>query len=111
MLSENAKKVLTYLQDIDNADVTVHDVSEAIGLPVNSITGTFNSFVKKGLWERVEAEVEIEDGSHKKVLPPTLPRFFAKAWILSVSSVVHAPFFKKNPSKYGHWPFTIQIWF
>jgi hypothetical protein len=67
MLSENAKKVLTYLQDIDNADVTVHDVSEAIGLPVNSITGTFNSFVKKGLGERVEAEVEIEDGSHKKV--------------------------------------------
>ena len=67
MLSENAKKVLTYLQDIDNVDVTVHDVSEAIGLPVNSITGTFNSFVKKGLGERVEAEVEIEDGSHKKV--------------------------------------------
>lgn len=66
-LSENAKVVMRRLQELEGADVTVHDLSEDIGLPVNSITGIFNSFVKKGLGERVVAEVELEDGSHKKV--------------------------------------------
>ena len=66
-LSENAKVVMRRLQELDGADVTVHDLSEDIGLPVNSITGIFNSFVKKGLGERVTAEVELEDGSHQKV--------------------------------------------
>lgn len=66
-LSENAKLVMRRLQELDGADVTVHDLSEDIGLPVNSITGIFNSFVKKGLGERVTAEVELEDGSHQKV--------------------------------------------
>jgi DNA-binding MarR family transcriptional regulator len=66
-LSENAKVVMRRLQELEDADVTVHDLSEDIGLPVNSITGIFNSFVKKGLGERIIAEVELEDGSHKKV--------------------------------------------
>ena len=66
-LSENAKVVMRRLQELEDADVTVHDLSEDIGLPVNSITGIFNSFVKKGLGERVIAEVELEDGSHKTV--------------------------------------------
>lgn len=65
-ISENAKKLLTFFQE-NNDEVTVHDVSEATGLAVNSITGTFNSFVKKGWGERVPAEVELEDGSHKAV--------------------------------------------
>lgn len=66
-LSANAKVIMAKLQELEGADVTVHDLSEAIDLPVNSITGTFNSFVKKGLGERVIAEVELEDGSHKTV--------------------------------------------
>ena len=60
-MSENAKKVLAYLKGVNGENVTVHDVSDALGLPVNSITGTFNSFVKKGLGVR-EA-----DGTHKQV--------------------------------------------
>ena len=66
-LSENAKLVMRRLQELEGADVTVHDLSEDIGLPVNSITGIFNSFVKKGLGERVTAEIELEDGSHQTV--------------------------------------------
>ncbi len=66
-LSANAKVIMKRLQELEGADVTVHDLSEDIGLPVNSITGTFNSFVKKGLGERVIAEVELEDGSHQTV--------------------------------------------
>ena len=65
-LSEKAKALLTYFQENDG-DVTVHDVAEAINMPVNSITGTFNSFVKKGWAERVPAEIELEDGTHKAV--------------------------------------------
>lgn len=66
-LSDNAKVILKGLQGLDGEDVTVHDLSEQIGLPVNSITGTFNSFVKKGLGERVIAEVVMEDDTHKQV--------------------------------------------
>jgi len=66
-LSANAKVIMKRLQELEGADITVHDLSEDIGLPVNSITGTFNSFVKKGLGERVIAEVELEDGSHQTV--------------------------------------------
>ena len=35
---ENAKVVMRRLQELEDADVTVHDLSEDIGLPVNSIT-------------------------------------------------------------------------
>lgn len=65
-LSANAKVIMKRLQELDNADITVHDLSEDIGLPVNSITGTFNSFVKKGLGEREVATVEV-DGAEKEV--------------------------------------------
>ena len=66
-LSANAKVIMKRLQELEGADITVHDLSEDIGLPVNSITGTFNSFVKKGLGERVIATVELEDGKEETV--------------------------------------------
>ena len=66
-LSANAKVIMKRLQELEGADITVHDLSEDIGLPVNSITGTFNSFVKKGLAERVIATVELEDGKEETV--------------------------------------------
>ena len=66
-LSDNAKKIMEYLKDIENAGVTVHEVAEELGLQVNQVTGTFNSFVKKGLGTRVESEVELSDGTHKAV--------------------------------------------
>lgn len=66
-MSENAIKVLNYLKSINGENVTVHDISDALGLPVNSITGTFNSFVKKGYGVRETAEIELEDGTHKQV--------------------------------------------
>lgn len=66
-LSANAKVIMNKLQELDGADVTVHDLSEAIGLTVPQITGSFNSFVKKGLGEREIAEVELEDGKVEQV--------------------------------------------
>ena len=32
-MSENAKKVLAYLKGVNGENVTVHDVSDALGLP------------------------------------------------------------------------------
>ncbi len=48
-------------------EVTAADAAEALGVSVSSITGTFNAIVKKGLGERIVAEVELEDGTHKAV--------------------------------------------
>jgi len=66
-MSENSKTLLNYLKGTAGQDLTVHDVSAATGLAVNSITGAFNAFVKKGLGERVLAEVTNEDGTHTQV--------------------------------------------
>lgn len=65
-LSDNAKLILGRLQELEGEDVTVHDLSEMIGLTVPQITGSFNSFVKKGIGFREEAEVEV-DGEIKTV--------------------------------------------
>lgn len=66
-LSENAKVIMKRLQELDGADITVHDLSNDIGLTVPQITGTFNSFLKKGLGKRVVAEVETEEGKVEEV--------------------------------------------
>ena len=66
-LSANAKVIMKRLQELDGADITVHDLSEDIGLTVPQITGTFNSFVRKELAERVVATVELEDGKEETV--------------------------------------------
>ena len=68
-MKENTKKVITYLQGLDaNDNVTAADVAEALGLEKRSVDGIFTSAVqRKQYGERVEAEIELEDGTHKKV--------------------------------------------
>ena len=66
-MSEKSAKVLNYLKSIGDADVTATDVAEAIGMDRKSVDPCFTSLVKKGLGERVPAEVELEDGTHKQV--------------------------------------------
>lgn len=68
-MKENTKKVITYLQGLDATDnVTAADVADALGLEKRSVDGIFTSAVqRKQYGERVEAEVELEDGTHKKV--------------------------------------------
>ena len=66
-LSANAKVIMKRLQELEGADITVHDLSEDIGLTVPQITGTFNSFVKKELGVREEVTVELEDGKEETV--------------------------------------------
>ena len=67
-MKENSKKVLNYLKEIDNADVTAKDVAETLGLEKRQVDGIFTSAIqRKGLGIRKEAEVENPDGTHTKV--------------------------------------------
>lgn len=68
MISENALKVLNFVKENGANNITAADIAEGTGLPVRSVNGIVTAaFQKKELMERVEAEVELEDGTHKKV--------------------------------------------
>ena len=67
-MKENSKKVLNYLKEINGAEVTAADVAKELGLEVKSVNGIFTSAIqKKGFGFRKESEVELDDGTHKKV--------------------------------------------
>ena len=46
-MSENSKKVITYLQGIGDADVTAADVAAALSLEKKSVDGIFTSAIQK----------------------------------------------------------------
>lgn len=67
-ISENSKKVLNYLKEVNGQNVTAADVAEALGLEKRTVDGAFTSAIqRKGLGVRTSAEIELEDGSHKAV--------------------------------------------
>lgn len=68
MLKENSKLVFNYVKENDGKNITAADIAEGTGLEVRSVNGIVTSaFQKKGLMERIPAEVQLEDGSHKAV--------------------------------------------
>jgi DNA-binding MarR family transcriptional regulator len=68
MLKENSLKVLNYVRAHEGDNITAADIAEGTGLEVKSVNGIVTSaFQKKGLMERVPAEIELSDGSHKAV--------------------------------------------
>ena len=68
MLKENSKLVFNYVKENEGNNITAADIAEGTGLEVRSVNGIVTSaFQRKGLMERVPAEVEMEDGSHKAV--------------------------------------------
>ena len=68
MLKPNSKLVYDYVKANGANNITAADIAEATGLPVRSVNGIVTAaFQRKGLMERVEAEVELEDGTHKSV--------------------------------------------
>ena len=73
-LKENSKRVFNYIKSIGDTNVTAADIAEATGLEVKSVNGIVTSaFQRKGLMERIPAEIELEDGSHKSVKFIKLP--------------------------------------
>ena len=68
MLKENSLKVLNYVKANEGNDITAADIAEGTGLEVRQVNGIVTSaFQRKGLMERIPAEVMLEDGSHKAV--------------------------------------------
>ena len=68
MLKENSLKVFNYVKENDGKNMTAADIAEGTGLEVRSVNGIVTSaFQRKDLMERVPAEVELPDGSHKAV--------------------------------------------
>ena len=69
VMKENTKKVITYLQGLGaNDNVTAADVAEALDMEVRSVNGIFTSAIqRKEFGFREEAEIELEDGTHKAV--------------------------------------------
>lgn len=67
-VSENSLKVISYLQGLKGADVTANDVAEALDLTGRQVNGIFTGAIqKKGLGIREDADIVLEDGSHKTV--------------------------------------------
>ena len=67
-MSEKTASVLDYLKGINGANVTSADIADALGMEKKSVDGIVTSGLqRKGLAERVPAEIELEDGTHKAV--------------------------------------------
>ena len=67
-LKENSRKVFDYVKAHDGEDFTAKDIAAALDLAVQSVNGIVTSaFQRKGLMERVPAEIENADGTHDNV--------------------------------------------
>lgn len=69
-LKESSRKVFEYVKEMteQNVNITAADIAEATGLEVRSVNGIVTSaFQKKGLMERIPAEIEMPDGTHRAV--------------------------------------------
>ena len=67
-ISENSRKVLEFVKGVDGkANVTLADVAEGTGLTSRQANGCIVAFQKKKMMERVETEIEQEDGTHANV--------------------------------------------
>lgn len=58
-LTEKGQALLDFLKANQGADLTVHDVAAGMGIGWQSVNGTMNSLVKKGLAIREEGTVEV----------------------------------------------------
>ena len=67
-LKENSKKVFEYVKANDGSDFTAKDIAAALDLTPQTVNGIVTSaFQRKGLMERVPAEIENAYGTHDKV--------------------------------------------
>lgn len=67
-LKPNSLTVFNYVKEHDGENFTAADIAAATGLEVKSVNGIVTSaFQKKNLMERIPAEIQLEDGTHKPV--------------------------------------------
>lgn len=69
-ISENALKVLNYVNEHDGVNMTSADIAAALGFEKKaSVDGIITGGLvrNRGFVVRVPAEIELDDGSHKQV--------------------------------------------
>lgn len=66
MFSENAKKVLGFLQENPNVDLTAKELAEAIGVPPRSVNGVITSLSTRGFVLR--EPVVVDDKEVKRIV-------------------------------------------
>lgn len=66
-MKQATKDIFNYIKAHDGEDFTAKDIAEALNMNVKSVNGSITAFQRKGYTERVEAEMELEDGTHEKV--------------------------------------------
>lgn len=67
-ISVNTINVLNFLKAHTGENLTAQDVADALNIDVKVVNGAFTSGIqKKGYGKRIEAEVELDDGTHRKV--------------------------------------------
>ena len=68
-LSEKSLVVLNYLKANADANLTSADIAEALGMEKKTVDGivTAGLIRNKNLVERIPAEMELEDGTHKAI--------------------------------------------
>ena len=68
-VSEKSLVVLDYLKANKDENMTAADIAEALGMEKKSVDGivTAGLIRNKGYAERIPAEIELEDGTHKVV--------------------------------------------
>lgn len=66
-MKENTRKVWDYVASMDGVNITANDIADATGLTAKQVNGSVTAFQKKGLMERIPAEIENENGTHTAV--------------------------------------------
>ena len=68
-VSEKSLVVLNYLKSIGDANVTAADIADELGMEKKSVDGVVTGGLvrNRGLAERIPAEIELEDGTHKPI--------------------------------------------
>ena len=57
-MGETVKAIMDYLTSVAGSNVTLDDMTEALGMEKRSVNGSFNALVRKGLCARTTATVE-----------------------------------------------------
>jgi hypothetical protein len=68
-VSEKSLIVLNYLKEHQGENMTAQDIADALDMPKKSVDGIVTSGLIRGknYAERIPAEIELEDGSHREV--------------------------------------------
>lgn len=68
MLKPNSRTVFEFVKANQGKNITAADIATGTGLETKQVNGIVTSaFQKKGLMERIPAEMELPDGSHKAI--------------------------------------------